>query len=182
MAAAFSPSAMKYKPLWWLDEIRLIILEPGSSSDPIRCRLIHTELGLQDYEALSYEWGTSAKDLEISINGEPIRVRRNLHSALWHIRTQRERLLWIDALCINQADVSERNHQVCLMGRIYSQAENVVVWLGPAANDSDLAMDALKQLQKLYNEEGEDHVYVANPKYQHQQHVTKGPLMQRPLS
>jgi hypothetical protein len=44
MAAAFSPSTIEYRPLWWLDEIRLVILEPGSASDPIRCRLIHTEL------------------------------------------------------------------------------------------------------------------------------------------
>jgi hypothetical protein len=37
---------------------------------------------------------------------------------------------WYDALCINQDDVLEKNHQVALMSEIYSKASNVAIWLG----------------------------------------------------
>jgi hypothetical protein len=54
-----------------------------------------------------------------------------------------DRHIWIDSLSIEQANVEERNHQVQLMGCIYRDAKNIVVWLGPAKDDSDLAMSVL---------------------------------------
>jgi len=69
-------------------------------------------------------------------------VRKNLYDALTHMRSDTEsRVLWIDALCIDQSDGQERNHQVQLMGDIYHSARQVIVWLGVAAEDSDLAMN-----------------------------------------
>jgi hypothetical protein len=53
------------------------------------------------------------------------------------------RRLWIDAICINQASIEERNHQVGLMGKVYERAETVLVWLGRASEDSKLALDLL---------------------------------------
>jgi hypothetical protein len=38
--------------------------------------------------------------------------------------------LWVDQICINQAAVEERNHQVGLMSSIYSMASHVNVWIG----------------------------------------------------
>jgi Uma2 family endonuclease len=46
-----------------------------------------------------------------------------------------------DAVCINQSNLSERNHQVTLMSKIYSQAAGVVIYLGEATENSDLAVD-----------------------------------------
>jgi ubiquinone biosynthesis protein UbiJ len=68
----------------------------------------------------------------IELNGTRVDVRENLWSALVHLRDSRqERGLWIDALCINQGDIEERNHQVKLMAFIFARAEEVLVWLGP---------------------------------------------------
>jgi len=96
------------------------------------------------FEALSYEWGPPSSSQETStsvlLNSVPKSVRPNLFDALLHLRYQdRERVLWIDALCINQEDIGERNRQVRQMGQIYSSATCVIVWIGsmlPFANST----------------------------------------------
>ena len=55
---------------------------------------------------------------------------------------------WIDSICIDQSNLQERAHQVQLMQLIYRQAEQVIVWLGKPSNDSDLAIDFIKILDK----------------------------------
>jgi hypothetical protein len=94
---------------------------------------------------LSYEWGLPGdNDPIIHVDNYRTRVRRNLFDALLQIRLEdTDRHIWIDALSIEQAIVEERNHQVQLMGCIYRDAKNIVVWLGPAKDDSDLAMSVL---------------------------------------
>ncbi|KAE9367276.1 HET-domain-containing protein, partial [Stipitochalara longipes BDJ] len=83
------------------------------------------------YEALSYTWGKPEDVKEIELNGYPVKIRENLWSALVNLRDAREeRVLWVDAICINQPDVDERNRQVQLMAHIYSRAKEVIVWLG----------------------------------------------------
>jgi hypothetical protein len=68
----------------------------------------------------------------ISIGGEKKEVTVNLWEALRHLRyPERRRVIWVDALCINQEDTLERNHQVNQMGRIYGEADCVIAWLGP---------------------------------------------------
>lgn len=84
------------------------------------------------YEALSYTWGKPDVVKAIELNGAQVNIRENLWSALVNLRDAREeRVLWIDAICINQADVEERNRQVQLMAYIFSRAKEVIVWLGP---------------------------------------------------
>jgi hypothetical protein len=147
MAAVVPRSTIKYSPLSNANTIRLIRLGQGSDDDPIHCSIFHAQLGNQGYEALSYEWGSpSADDPMMSVDSENIRTRKNLYDALWHIRlADQDRCLWIDAICINQSNVLERNHQVHLMGKIYSQAHRVIAWLGLARNHSDLGMDFLQE-------------------------------------
>jgi hypothetical protein len=73
-------------------------------------------------------------------------VKGNLHAALSHLRDPFiERILWIDAICINQEDNEEKGRQVRLMAKIYAKASRVVVWLGKAANNSDHALIALRK-------------------------------------
>ncbi len=93
------------------------------------------------YEALSYVWG-DANDRETSfLNGVLFKVTRNLYSALRHLRyADRSRTLWIDAICINQGNVLERNHQVASMGSIYENCRRVILWLGDADHETDLAV------------------------------------------
>ncbi|KAF7932257.1 hypothetical protein BELL_0282g00080 [Botrytis elliptica] len=139
---------LKYRPLVSRTAIRLVVIHPGSGDEPIRCHLIHTKLGEIAYEALSYEWKEESNDDPmINVSGENITVRKNLHDALVHIRLPETGLhIWIDALSIDQSDISERNAQIKIMGQIYSGALSVIVWLGNAAENSDTAFRMLKEI------------------------------------
>lgn len=123
-----------------VDCIRLVVLEPAylhKGSFDIRCRLQHVAFAQRPkYEALSYTWGTDAPWKEIFLDNKPFFVRGNLWDALRHLRrASSERALWIDAICINQNDISERNRQVRIMPHIYNRAESVLVWLGLFPSD-----------------------------------------------
>ncbi|KAI0453016.1 heterokaryon incompatibility protein-domain-containing protein [Xylaria acuta] len=126
-------------------EVRLFILAPGEEDQPIAGTLIHTHLRAPDpYQALSYTWGSSAIQVPISINGYPFMVNGNLYAALLELREQgREIVVWIDAICINQADIEERNAHVPMMHEVYSRAAQVIVWLGRESEDSNIAMALL---------------------------------------
>ncbi|KAK4901388.1 hypothetical protein LTR27_001946 [Elasticomyces elasticus] len=89
-----------------------------------------------EYEALSYVWGETTGSRAILLAGEEHKVTANLHGALGALRyTDRPRLLWVDAVCINQADILERNTQVAIMGSIYRKALRTVVWLDGIKGD-----------------------------------------------
>ncbi|KAJ4988577.1 ankyrin and HET domain-containing protein [Stagonosporopsis vannaccii] len=101
------------------------------------------------YEALSYVWGELETTSSIFLHGHQHPVTSNLASILRHLRYEdRERVLGIDALCINQSDVNERSHQVAEMHRIYSQAWRVVVFLGEAWEACDTAIELMKFVGK----------------------------------
>ena len=89
------------------------------------------------YKALSYMCGAEPASHTILVDGHPLQIRPNLHAFLRILRTPHSKkwfsrgdLLWIDAISIDQENVEERNHQVGLMSKVYSQAQLVLVWLG----------------------------------------------------
>jgi len=128
-------------------EIRIATIYPARNPDsPIRCGLpIYTLLTAPAYEALSYCWGDENNKEVISLQGEPHEVTTNLFAALRQLRNRfTKRMIWIDAICINQSDHNEKYHQITLMGQIYSQAKSVIVWLGEADEDTHLACELLK--------------------------------------
>jgi Heterokaryon incompatibility protein (HET) len=135
-----SPNHFTYSPLdTTLDGIRLVIVEPSiSTKDVVRCRLVHVTFGqMPKYEALSYTWGTEEPKNSIFLNDKAFQVRDNLRDALVRLRLpDKERVLWIDAMCINQDDIQERNRQVRIMPHIYNRAQMVLVWLGSAEDYS----------------------------------------------
>ncbi|KAK8017008.1 hypothetical protein PG993_015197 [Apiospora rasikravindrae] len=101
------------------------------------------------YEALSWCWGSDeprfALKIEEGDNTYKFKVKRELALALKYLRRKdRVRWLWIDAICINQADPEERNHQVQMMSRIYTRAERVCVWLGEHTEDSKMAIEFIR--------------------------------------
>lgn len=116
--------------------IRLAILQPGPRNAFIRVKLGHSAFADRPkYEALSYTWGRADDVRAIELNGTRVEVRKNLALALIHLRhTSEERVLWIDAICINQSDLDGRNRQVELMSYIYARAKRVLVWLGIIVN------------------------------------------------
>jgi hypothetical protein len=123
--------------------IRLLSLLPAKDShSPLEGLIGRVELDTiphHPYEALSYVWGSPEPSDEIFIDGCLFRVTSNLGKALRRLRqTQEPRTLWIDAICINQADTTERASQVQLMGDIYKQASRVVAYLA----DLDEGMDS----------------------------------------
>ncbi|KAE9377499.1 HET-domain-containing protein, partial [Stipitochalara longipes BDJ] len=101
--------------------IRVLLLEAGPKYADIRCQLRHERLDSNpNYEALSYVWGNTNNRRAISLHGHTHRVTASLECALRHLRHPVEaRLLWVDALCINQEDIHEREQQVKHMGAIY---------------------------------------------------------------
>lgn len=76
-----------------------------------------------------------------------VQVTTNLEAALRHIRKDSESvLLWVDAICIDQNNNQEKNVQVGRMGSIFEKAAETIVWLGPAADDSDLLLDIFEEI------------------------------------
>lgn len=97
----------------------------------IQDRCFCTAKVCQCYEALSYTWGSSSDGDAIIVDERRKPVTRNLFLALRRLRQKDKiRRLWVDALCIDQSNIPERNHQVGMMGQIYSFATDVIVWLG----------------------------------------------------
>ncbi|KAF2995184.1 hypothetical protein E8E14_003971 [Neopestalotiopsis sp. 37M] len=136
--------------------IRIIVLEPASDpSSEIKCSLYKTSLDyVVNFEALSYSWDGQSPDQPINcrtvgnLDDDPnilydtLSVTVNCLHALRALREQsNRRLLWIDGICINQADIDEKSVQVALMGELYAASRGVIVWLG---NEDEAAARAFK--------------------------------------
>lgn len=135
-------------------EIRLMTLLPGTFGSKICLTIdsaVLSENLVPEFEALSYAWGSAKRNANIHVvesGGESaLAVTRNLAEALQYLRYKdRPRVLWIDAICVDQHNIPERGHQVVRMAKIYPQASRVVVWLGPERDDSALAVKVLDAL------------------------------------
>jgi hypothetical protein len=139
-----------YQPLGG-DEIRLLTLASGLPNTRIQCFLEVVSLDrIGTYDGLFYTWGVEISNIDISLKNHSMPVTRNLYQALEALRlTTHPRKLWVDALCINQADLEERASQVNIMRQIYKEAKKVIVWLGPQADNSDLAIDLFQKLSSI---------------------------------
>jgi hypothetical protein len=119
--------------------IRLWELMPDRKGARLRCNML--EVSLDDapkYEAVSYVWGAPKLVRRIFCGIEAIYITKNCFFALHHLRNSKSsRFLWIDACCIDQRFDLERNHQVGMMGRVYSTADCTVVWLGKATHHAE---------------------------------------------
>ena len=136
-----------YQPLQH-NEIRLIALASGKWKDQIKCSLQIVSLDDNPtYEALSYVWGDARLRERICLQNSDFEVSKSLEVALRYLRHEdSERIMWIDAICINQCDDSEKSEQVKKMQFIYAHTSHLVVWVGEASEDSDLGMQTLKQV------------------------------------
>ena len=138
-------------------EIQNVTLDPDR--EPITARSVDRFKSLSarklsrgpKYQALSYTWGTPNKTGSIVLNGHHFPITKNLEAALRQLRQIQANTVprtswWIDAICINQDDILERNSQVSLMRRIYKKAQQVSVWLGEEADDSSFALDSILKI------------------------------------
>jgi hypothetical protein len=157
------------------DEIRLLTLLPGQFSEDIKINLDIVQFQIDrppKFEALSYAWSEAVLDsiqnedkattyeslprtpddlslVYIAGSGKTLPVRPNLSAALRHLRSVAEpRVLWVDAICVNQEDLEERSSQVQKFKHVYSLASQVVVWLGIENDKSSDAMQLLKEISR----------------------------------
>lgn len=155
MAASASAIASLYQPLSSEDyEIRLLTLLPGDSdSSLISCTLAHTSLNeIIKYEALSYVWGNPSATETILVNGVEWQATSNLVAALRQLRSKEPRTLWVDAICINQANEpaarEERAVQLRRMKEIFSEATSVIAWVGTEGASSSRVFDLMEEMRK----------------------------------
>jgi hypothetical protein len=133
-------------------EIRLLILEPGSGTDMIRCTLEHAFLDTTPqplYETISYVCGDPSNKLPIILCGHGVQAMATSEAALRRMRLRDQpRTLWIDSICIDQNNTAERGHQVGMMYQIYSMTFRNLIWLGPyddSISEPIAAMEAMQQ-------------------------------------
>lgn len=148
----------EYEPLPNEDaSIRLIELRPGIPTDIIALELFTVSLNKirrkASYEALSYEWGEKKGSIPIQCNGNRLLITPNLRVVLEKLRSTTEsRILWVDAVCINQEDIPERGKQVALMTQIYREATSVLMWIGPDKACTQDAFTGLHKFVQAYDE------------------------------
>lgn len=129
--------------------IRILTLLPAISSSEQLCGTLSLALAADtaDYEALSYTWGLAGQSQTIVIDGHSFSIQPNLHHALLDLRRLKEpRRLWVDAICIDQANIAEKGEQVSAMASIYSKASRVVVWLNSVDHSTMAALREFKDL------------------------------------
>ncbi|KAI1861110.1 hypothetical protein JX265_009729 [Neoarthrinium moseri] len=141
------------------DEFRLLRLFPATNlEDPISIGLFTQ--GILDcslsYDAISYHWGDPQNRHSIIANGLNLSVTDSLLTALRYLRdTATDKILWVDGICINQQNISERNHQVMNMGKIFSNASCVRIWLGEAEDGVQDAIKIVSNLEMCLNKDQE---------------------------
>jgi len=131
-------------------EFRLLCLAPSKDyTAPIQCKIFHSSLDeTPKYEALSYVWGDPSVTEDILVYDTRRAVTKNLELALRHIRRRKKsRVIWVDAICIDQSHLLEKNHQVAQMRDIYLSSKRVLVWLGEEGS-AKTAIDFCRKLQE----------------------------------
>ena len=129
------------------NEIRLLKVEPGSEDEQIQGTVSHVHFsspGDLRYETISYCWGDSQRRGTVILDGFQIDVPASSVDALKCMRhPDRHRVLWIDSICINQADIIERNSQVDMLGSIYASSLMNLVYLGEDDGTGEAAKKAV---------------------------------------
>ncbi|KAI0152508.1 heterokaryon incompatibility protein-domain-containing protein [Hypoxylon sp. NC0597] len=100
------------------------------------------------YEAISFVWGEPSSSCMMDLGeGCYLPLTRNLTEALYQLRHEgHQRILWVDALCVNQHDIDERAQQFILMFDIYRWCNSILVWLGMPTTHSALGMEILSYI------------------------------------
>jgi hypothetical protein len=161
-----------------LDEIRLVEIYPGAESSPILCRIVSVELRrCFPYLAVSYTWATEDGDATRSQNihvlvgrgsndRRTLKVTRNCEGALRQLRqADQYGLVWIDSISIDQNCISERIHQVSIMGRIYSRALSVEMCVQAPSQDYSESLNLLARPESwtVHFEGLQDHEIQQHP-------------------
>jgi hypothetical protein len=142
--------AYVYKPLGF-GEIRLLELLPGTGEMPLEGVVHYVRLETaRQYSALSYVWGNALMPFDLQTADGKMPLTAALNSALRTVRHKAFSVrLWVDAICINQADDHEKILQIRLLRSIFQKADKVVAWVGDEKDHSNRAIEALIQIRTL---------------------------------
>ncbi|KAI1428982.1 heterokaryon incompatibility protein-domain-containing protein [Xylaria sp. FL1777] len=146
--------------------IRILTLCAGSGDDPLCGRLVDLEveyLATEFYEPLSYVWGDPTRTHSFACDGKTIGLTLNLYHALKQLRrADSDRRIWVDQICINQDDFTERGKQVQFMNVIYKCANHVLVWLGTDEGDvAEMAFGRVQELAETFTHTAKHEQFVA---------------------
>ncbi|KAK3988766.1 ankyrin repeat-containing domain protein [Cladorrhinum sp. PSN332] len=152
MAKQNNSRRYEYLPITGKSCIRLLELHPGREKEIIKFDLFEVDLDDEPpFEALSYEWGERTGTIPVQCGNGYLPVTPNLKAVLRRLRRpDKTRLLWIDALCINQESIPERNQQVPLMTRIYRTTYKVNKWLGNSSANTKTGFEIISLFHQLY--------------------------------
>ena len=141
-------------------QTRLLCLAAGRNTERISGTLRTVSIDSEKcppFTALSYTWGSMGTNAVICVDAKPFHVTINLLAALRHLRGEHEdRWVWVDAICINQADDAEKNLQVPNMHTIYRNAQSCLAWLWPPVKNAELAMSSIARLKNMWDLEDRD--------------------------
>lgn len=150
-----------YQPLdQGVEEFRVIDVEPAERrTATVRCHLRHVKMSSDPkprYETISYVWGDPGKRAFVKLDGQTIDVPVSSAAAIRRMRlAKHSRALWIDAICINQSDLAERERQVAMMRDIYRNSQGNLIYLGQD-KDPVATEQALKNMRAILKEMNEE--------------------------
>jgi hypothetical protein len=144
----------QHRPLRGPDDFRCLLLKSAKEIDAvIECELYDLSVDTPAfYDAVSYCWEGQTPTKPILCDNQKFLVATNCMAALKLLRRRWVgRLLWIDAICIDQTKEGEqeRNQQLQIIGQIYSRAATVIIWLGPSTPENRLAFRYLRFFQEM---------------------------------
>ncbi|KAK2736861.1 hypothetical protein FQN55_001356 [Onygenales sp. PD_40] len=151
-----APWRFKHTPLEQPSSIRLAEILPGENGDPLALQLHHTTLNTAPpYEALSYEWARNTGLKAVTCGSQEFHLSFNLRAALRRLRhASRRRLVWVDAICIDQHNPRERSQQVSLMREIYRNARKALIWIGEEKQHTAAAFQIIPKLAENWVAQG----------------------------
>ena len=151
-------SLYQYQALVDKNGIRILHLDAAGKGTQLRGSFITTTLkDAPDFETLSYVWGEPSFTDSILIEGSVVRITPALACALHHLRfADRPRKLWVDAICIDQDNIAERNQQVAIMSNIYQKSKTTLAWFGAGNDIENHALEELVSISKTPDRYGYD--------------------------
>lgn len=139
----------------------MLRVKAGRASEPLCCELQTVSLAAEPrpaYESISYVWGDPSPSEPIMLNDMEVGIPLNAKVVLERVRyPECDRVVWIDAICINQKDEGEKQTQVGLMYEVYSFTQRNLVWLGGDTGDVAEAVAAIEEILADARRETDDY-------------------------
>lgn len=143
------PTPFRHQPLPPGHFIRILHIDSTAGNDQLLAtfKTIALSTSSEKYTAVSYHWGDATPAGQLSCSdGQSIALSETLCELLDAFsRREPSFTLWIDALCINQSDPVEKAYQVRLMGKVYSLADTVIIWLGGGSGHTQRAFQYIRE-------------------------------------